>query len=155
MEKSFELAEVKDRKKAQYASYNLKDESSYWWESSKAFLEGETISWQKFMELFLEKYFPSYMQDQLEVRFLDLKQENLTVAEYEVKFSELARFVPKYVNTEAKKAKRFQQVLKPWICSQVALLERRTYAALVQKAMIVEGEREATKRESEGKKRKF
>ncbi|KAL8092012.1 hypothetical protein AgCh_034335 [Apium graveolens] len=70
-------------------------------------------------------------------------------------FSELSRFVPDYVNTEVKKAKRFQQGLRPWIRSQVALLEIKNYAALVQKAMIVEGECEAAKRENEGRKRKF
>ncbi|XP_074374093.1 uncharacterized protein LOC141714475 [Apium graveolens] len=89
------------------------------------------------------------------MRLLNLRQEDMTVAEYEVKFSELARFVPEYVNTEAKKAKILRQGLKPWIQSQVALLEIRTYATIVQKAMIVEGEREATKRESEGKKTNF
>ncbi|XP_074337134.1 uncharacterized protein LOC141674307 [Apium graveolens] len=155
IEKAFELAEVKDNKKAQYASYYLKNEVSYWWESTKVLLEGEAISWENFTELLLEKYLPSYMQDQLEMRFMDLKQVNMTVVEYEVKFSELASFMPEYVNTEAKKAKIFQQGLKPWIHSQVALLEVRTYTALVQKAMIVEGEREATKRESKGKKREF
>ncbi|XP_074351729.1 uncharacterized protein LOC141690872 [Apium graveolens] len=72
-----------------------------------------------------------------------------------IDFDELARFVPEYVNTEAKKANKFQQGLKTWIRSQVDLLDIRTYAALVHKAMIVEGEREATKRESEGNKRKF
>ncbi|KAL8109722.1 hypothetical protein AgCh_025720 [Apium graveolens] len=56
--------------------------------------------------MFLEKYLPSYMQDQLEMKFLDLRQEDMSVAEYEVKFSELSRFVPEYVNTEVKKAKR-------------------------------------------------
>ncbi|KAL8095247.1 hypothetical protein AgCh_036633 [Apium graveolens] len=83
MEKAFELAEVKDEKKAQY-----------------------DLSWEKFTEMFLEKYLPSYMQDQLEMKFLDLRQEDMSVAEYEVKFSELSRFIPEYVNTEAKKAKR-------------------------------------------------
>ena len=77
------------------------------------------------------------------------------MAEYEVKFSELSRFVPEYVNMEAKKAKRFQQGLRPWFRSQVALLEIKNYAALVQKAMIVEGDHEAAKRENEGRKRKF
>ncbi|KAL8124091.1 hypothetical protein AgCh_011915 [Apium graveolens] len=123
MEKAFELAEVNDDKKAQYASYYLKDEASFWWESSKALLEGKDLSWEKFTEMFLEKYLPSYMQDQLEMKFLDLRQEDMSVAEYEVKFSELSRFVPEYINTEEKKAKRFQQGLKPWIRSQVALLE--------------------------------
>ncbi|KAL8104853.1 hypothetical protein AgCh_028863 [Apium graveolens] len=103
MEKAFELAEVKDEKKAQYISYYLKNEASFWWESSKDLLEGKDLSWEK--------------------------------------------FVLEYVNTEAKKAKRFQQGLRPWIRSQVALLEIKNYAALVQKAMIVEGEREAAKRE--------
>ncbi|KAL8109343.1 hypothetical protein AgCh_025440 [Apium graveolens] len=77
------------------------------------------------------------------------QQEDTSVAEYEVKFSELSRFVPEYVNMEAKKAKRFQQGLRSWIRSQVALLEIKNYSALVQKAMIVEGEREAVKRENE------
>ena len=89
------------------------------------------------------------------MRFLNLRQEGMTVAEYEAKFLELTRFAPECVNTKAKKDKRFHQGLKPGIRSQVALLEIRNYAVLVQKAMIVEGEREATKRESEGKKRKF
>ncbi|KAL8107169.1 hypothetical protein AgCh_023831 [Apium graveolens] len=117
MEKAFELAEVKDDKKAQYASYYLKDEASFWWESSKALLEGKDLSWEKFTEI----------------------HEDMSVAEYEVKFSELSRFVPEYVNTEAKKAKRFQQGLKPWIRSQIAMLEIKNYATLIQKAMIVEG----------------
>ncbi|XP_074361831.1 uncharacterized protein LOC141702018 [Apium graveolens] len=138
MEKAFELATVKDDKKAQYASYYLKDDASYWWESSKVLLEGKVITREKFIEMFLEKYLPSYMQDQLEMRFLNLRHEDMTVAKYEVKFSELARFAPEYVNTEAKKAKRFQQGLKPGIQIQVALLEIRNYAMLVQKAMIVE-----------------
>ncbi|KAL8125567.1 hypothetical protein AgCh_013014 [Apium graveolens] len=117
MEKAFELAEVKDEKKAQYASYYLKDEASFWWESSKALREGKDLSWEKFIQIFLEKYLPSYMQDQLDMKFLDLRQYDMWVAEYEVKFSELSRFVPEYVNTEAKKAKRFQQGLRPWIRS--------------------------------------
>ncbi|XP_074356323.1 uncharacterized protein LOC141696029 [Apium graveolens] len=113
MEKSFKLAEVTDEKRTKYASYYLKDEASYWWESTKTLqAEGEAISWKKFIELFMENYLPIYMQDQLEMRFVDLKQENMIVVEYEVKFLELARFVPEYVNTEAKKAKRFQQGLK-------------------------------------------
>ncbi|KAL8104948.1 hypothetical protein AgCh_028926 [Apium graveolens] len=57
-----------------YASYFLKGEANYWWESTRA-LEGEgPISWTKFTELFLEKYFPDCLQNQLEVEFLELKQ---------------------------------------------------------------------------------
>lgn len=64
------------------------------------------------------------------------------MAEYEAKFTELSRFVPEYVNTYEKRAKRFQQGLKPWIHNKVAIFELATYARVVQKAMIVKGESE-------------
>ena len=94
------------------------------------------------------------MQNQMEERFFELKQDNLSVAEYERKFTELARFVPEYVNTDVKRAKRFQQGLKSWIRSKVAMFQLKTYAEVVQKAMIIEGESEHTQKEKENKKRK-
>lgn len=44
----------------------------------------------------------------MELKFLELKQGNMTVAEYEAKFLELSRFVPYHVDTDEKRAKRFQ-----------------------------------------------
>lgn len=77
------------------------------------------VSWDRFKQLFLEKYYPRFMQGQMELRFFELKQDNMFVAEYEKKFTELSRFVPEYVDTEEKKTKRFQQGLKSWIRSRV------------------------------------
>ena len=37
----------------------------------------------------MEKYFPRYMQSQMEVRIFELKQEGTSVAEYERRFTEL------------------------------------------------------------------
>ncbi|XP_074328084.1 uncharacterized protein LOC141665998 [Apium graveolens] len=112
IEKAFALAEVGENKKTEYASFYLKDEANFWWESTKTLEENGVIIWQRLIELFLEKYLPQYLQDQLKVTFLELKQEGMTIAKYEAKFSELARFVPEYVGTEHKKAERFQQGLK-------------------------------------------
>ena len=154
MEKAFDLVGVEDNQKCKFASYYLKSEANYWWESVKALEEIEAVTWERFKELFLEKYFPRYMQNQMELKFFELKQENSSVIEYERKFTELARFVPEYVNTDEKRAKRFQQGLKPWIRSKVAMFELSTYAAVVQKSMIVEGESEQYNRDRESKKRK-
>ena len=154
MEKSFTLTEVAAERKTEYASYFLKNEATYWWETTKAMEPGGVISWDRFKELFLEKYFPDYMRDQMELRFFELKQGNLTVSEYETKFTELARFVPSYVDTEKKKAKRFQQGLRPWIRSKLAILELNTYTAVVQKAMIAESESDLYMKDKESKKRK-
>ena len=154
MEKAFDLVGVEGDQKCKFASYYLKSEANYWWESVEPLEEVEIVSWDRFKELFLEKYFPKYMQSQMELKFFELRQENSSVMEYERKFTELARFVPEYVNTDEKRAKRFQQGLRPWIRSKVAVFELSTYAAVVQKAMIIEGESEQYNKERDSKKRK-
>ncbi|KAL8088434.1 hypothetical protein AgCh_038282 [Apium graveolens] len=96
IEKAFTLTQVSDDLKTDYASYFLMNEANYWWESTRA-LEGEGhVSWTRFTELFLEKYFPDGLRNQLEVEFLELKQGERSVLEYEAKFTELARLVPEY-----------------------------------------------------------
>nr|XP_017250782.1 PREDICTED: uncharacterized protein LOC108221414 [Daucus carota subsp. sativus] len=135
-EKAFSVAKVRADQKTEFASYFLKEEAKYWWESMRALEIGEVVPWERFTELFSEKYFPRFMQNQMELKFLELKHENLSVSEYEAKFTELARFVPEYINTDEHRAKRLQQ------------------AAVVQKAMIIEGESDMSQKERDGKKRK-
>ncbi|KAL8115441.1 hypothetical protein AgCh_022076 [Apium graveolens] len=97
MEKAFVLTKVSEELKTDYASYFWKNDSNYWWESTRA-LEGEGhILWARFTELFLEKYFPDYLQSQMEMEFLELKQEDRSVTEYEANFTELGRIAPEYV----------------------------------------------------------
>ncbi|KAL8147206.1 hypothetical protein AgCh_004796 [Apium graveolens] len=93
------------------------------------------ITWERFSQLFLGKYFPRFTENQMELKFLRLKQNNIFVAEYEVKFTELLRFMPEFVNTKEKKGRRFQQGLKKWIQNMVAILELTDYATLVKKML--------------------
>ncbi|KAL8148852.1 hypothetical protein AgCh_006016 [Apium graveolens] len=154
IEKAFTLTQVSDNLRSDYASYFLKGEANYWWESTRA-VEGEgPVTWARFTELFLEKYFPDCLQNQLEVEFLELKQDEKSVAEYEAKFTELARLVPVYVNTEAQKAKRFQQGLKPEIRSGVVALQLKTYPSVVQAALVIESDQKLAAKEKGDKKRK-
>lgn len=73
----------------------------------------------------------------MEVKFLELKQGNMSVLEYEKKFKELSRFVAKYVGTEEEKAQRFQEGLEYWIRDRVSMFEIDTYAGVVQKATLI------------------
>ncbi|XP_074352925.1 uncharacterized protein LOC141692085 [Apium graveolens] len=127
MEKTFILIQVSDDSKTDYASYFLKGEANYWWESIRALEEEGPVSWTKFTKLFLEKYFPYCLQNQLEVEYLELKQGEKSLSEYEAKFTELARLAPGYVSTEIQKVKRFQQGLKPEIRSGVVALQLKIY----------------------------
>lgn len=100
----------------------MKGEANYWWEANKIRAREGVISWEKFKKIFFENYFPESMQSMMEVRFLELKQGDMTVSQYAVKFSELARFVPHQVDTETQKARRFELGLKPWLFNKVAVL---------------------------------
>ena len=48
----------------------------------------------------------------MELKFLELTQENMLVTEHEAKFIELLKFIPHQVTTDKKKAGRFQPSLK-------------------------------------------
>ncbi|XP_074342701.1 uncharacterized protein LOC141680347 [Apium graveolens] len=137
-----------------YASYFLKGEANYWWESTCSLEEEGPVPWTRFTELVLEKYFPDYLQNQLEVEFLELEQGEKSVAEYEAKFIELARLVHVYVSTETQKAKRFQQGLKSEIRSGVVPLQLKTYPFIVQAALIIESDQKLDVKEKGDKKRK-
>ncbi|KAL8147136.1 hypothetical protein AgCh_004741 [Apium graveolens] len=134
MEKAFALTKVSEDLKTDYASYFLRNDSNYWWESTRA-LEGEgPVSWARFTELFLEKYFPDCLQGQMEMEFLELKQGDRSVTEYEAKFTELARIAPQYaalvIESDQKLAAKEQGEEKrkfesgPASCSKVGHIAR-------------------------------
>ena len=123
MERSLELVRLEEEQKTVYVTYFLKGEVIYWWDSVKAMEAVQPVTWARFKDLFLEKYYPKYIQKQMEVKFLELKQGNMSVLEYEKKFKELSRFVAKYVGTEEEKAQRFQQGLEYWIRGRVSMFE--------------------------------
>lgn len=154
MEKSFKIIGVEEGQKTIFATYLLKEEANYWWESKEAMEPAGIVTWERFTELFLEKYFPEHMESKMEIKFLELKQNNRTVAEYEKEFTELSRFVPHFVDTDKKKARRFQHGLKPWIQTRVAAFELTEYVKVVNKAEVIEAGSNFDPKENEGKKRK-
>ncbi|KAL8104556.1 hypothetical protein AgCh_028680 [Apium graveolens] len=90
----------------------------------------------------------------MEMKFPELKQGSMTVLEYEKKFTELSRFVTKYVNTDEEKAQRFQQGLEYWIRDRVSMFEIGTYAGVVQKVSLLESNGAQSRKERDVKKRK-
>ena len=67
MEKSFEILQIAEEQKTVFATYMLKGEANFWWDSKKN-LEGEgLVTWERFSKLFLDKYFPKYMEAQMEL----------------------------------------------------------------------------------------
>ena len=55
------------------------------------------MMWEEFRELFMGKYFPTYVRHAKARMFLKLKQGTITLLEYVAKFTELSCFMDDYV----------------------------------------------------------
>lgn len=77
--------------------------------SKEAILE-RLIAWKVFfLNGFYAKFFPLTAQDEMEQRFIELKQEGEIVDTYVVMFSRLRIFAPSLVTEKRDKTCRFQQ----------------------------------------------
>ncbi|XP_057950959.1 uncharacterized protein LOC131145790 [Malania oleifera] len=99
-----------------YATYKLTGEAERWWMATRL-LEVQrpipvAMTWSRFREVFLDKYFLATVGEAKVVEFLNLSQENLRVQQYAAKFIEVSRFVPYVVPDEVKKARMFERGLK-------------------------------------------
>lgn len=61
---------------------------------------GGLSTWESFLRAFREKYFPMTVRERKEVEFLEPTHGNLSVAQYEAKFTELAHFAPHMVEDD-------------------------------------------------------
>lgn len=117
IENAFVIARVREEQKTIFATYMMKGEANFWWEANQHRAGEGVVLWGKFKELFFKNYFPRSMQSRMEprsmqsrieMRFLVLKQGDMSVLQYASKFNKLAKFASHQVDTEERKARRFE-----------------------------------------------
>ena len=93
----------------------LVKEARYWWEATERLLTTSSvrmtpkaIMWKQFVEAFNKKYFPLVYRYEKKNEFIYLTQANMSVTNYEHKFTAQALFVPSIMGNEEEKCKRFQ-----------------------------------------------
>ena len=86
----------------------------------------------------MEKFLPVVEKDRLSNEFLHLKQENMTVREYERKFTRLSRFALTLLPTERDRINRFESGLKHGIRGLACAYKSVTYGESFQAALKVE-----------------
>ena len=98
MERIFGAMRCSETQKVTLGTYMLHEDASYWWRNACQRLGfGNTvITWESFKREFLVKYFPSDIRNRKVVEFMELKQGNMSVAEYAAKFEELCRYSRHY-----------------------------------------------------------
>ncbi|RVW65054.1 Transposon Ty3-I Gag-Pol polyprotein [Vitis vinifera] len=143
MEKFFGVIDCSEEQKASYAAFMLDKEADHWWRMTRRLLEDQgPITWRQFREAFYKKYFPDSVRRQKVGEFIRLEQGDMTVAQYEAKFTELSRFSPQLIATEEEKALKFQDGLKPYLKNKISILKLGVYSEVVDRALIVEKDNE-------------
>ena len=95
-----------DEQRVLFSSFLMKDRAKDWWDAvDRRYSEG--ISWDQFQQEFTDRFFPQSHKDSKIEEFFRLEQKNMSVSEYEKRFSELVRLVPYIQADEVLKCKRF------------------------------------------------
>ena len=97
-----------------YGTYMLKGEAHFLWKGAQRAIKPKEgyISWNQFKEAYLCKYYPVVARHKCQTAFLELKQGDKTVEDYDLEFNKLARFCPEYVSNEKMKIDRSIAVLR-------------------------------------------
>ncbi|GLT87336.1 hypothetical protein SLE2022_054240 [Rubroshorea leprosula] len=156
LEKMFKLLKCIDGQKVELAVFTLKGEADDWWTFAQDGFskKGEKVTWDKLVQAFYRKYFSEAVMERKELEFINLKQDDMTVDEYQAKFNSLIKFDLHLVNDEVRKARKFQKGLKASIRNKVLPQRLNTYDEVLATAQIIEQDMDEQKMETHDQKGK-
>ena len=96
------------------------------------------ISWDQFQQGFTDRFFPQSHKDSKIEEFFRLEHKNLSVSEYEKRFSELVRLVSYIQADEVLKCKRFLSGLQHRIRVHLSVVPQNRFGDVVEAALRVE-----------------
>ena len=143
IEKFFDVIDCSKEQKAFYVTFMLDKEADHWWHMTKRLLENQGLIVQsQFREAFYKKYFTDSIRRQKVGEFVCLEHENLTVTQYEAKFTELSRFAPLLIATEEEKTLKVQDGLKSYLKNKISILKLSVYLEVTDRTLIAEKDNE-------------
>jgi oligoendopeptidase F len=114
-----------------------------WWDTFNEAVRDAT--WAEFETAFREHHVPQGIVQLKEDEFRELTQGGRSVSEYVHKFTELARYAPDDVSTEARKMACFLKGLRPELKTILASQDFLSFLHLSNKAIQVERAKEEEK----------
>ena len=139
LERIFDAKTCPAENRLAFTVYMLTREAEHWWINTKSIMEerGEPVTWEVFRGKFLSEYFPDSVRYAKEVEFLQLTQGRKSIADYAEKFKHLSRFYTLSLDEEWR-CQKFENGLRGDIRLMVAPLSIKDFAALVEKAKVME-----------------
>ena len=126
-----------DEQRVLFSSFLMEDRAKDWWDAvERRYPNG--ISWDQFQQELTYRFFPQSHKDSKIEEFFRFEQQNMSVSDYEKRFSEVVRLVPYIQANEAMKCKRFLAGLQHQIRVHLSAVPHNRFGDLVEAALRVE-----------------
>ncbi|XP_052490819.1 uncharacterized protein LOC128043055 [Gossypium raimondii] len=104
----FEELQCTGDEKLKYAVSLLKGEAYQWWTTVMNIHPTDKINWNFFVSEFRKKCVNQLYLEKKKIEFLDLKQNNMSVAEHEREFIRLSKYAKELITNEVDMCRRFE-----------------------------------------------
>ncbi|KAG6484211.1 hypothetical protein ZIOFF_061006 [Zingiber officinale] len=152
LETIFDFMQLTDADRIRCAIFMLRDDARVWWEGARLTVDLATLTWTDFKEVFYGKYFTVDNRTRLAREFLELRQGDLSVAEYVRRFERGRYFVPMITSQPVEELKHFTEGLRPAIRHDVRLSRVTTFREAVDQALMSERDRNDMIKEAQNKR---
>ncbi|XP_052887993.1 uncharacterized protein LOC128296599 [Gossypium arboreum] len=116
----------------------LRDTAYQWWNTLISRVPNEWVTWEFFQSEFRKKNIGQRFLDQKHKLFLELKQDRMTITEYERDFVRLSKYALEYVSSKEIMCKRFFDGLNEDIKLLAGILDLQEFIVLVDQACKAE-----------------
>ena len=137
-ERIMEQLHCTDDEKLECAVSLLQESAYQWWTTVKRRVNGDLINWSLFLKEFQDKYIGETYIEAKRREFLQLRQNQLSVFEYEKEFLRLSKYYLTLIATEEERCKRFEQGLNSELQLFLAAQQYTEFPKLVKAAIRVE-----------------
>ncbi|WRX29259.1 Reverse transcriptase domain - like 10 [Theobroma cacao] len=141
MEKICKALGCSSVRSVELAAFQLEDVAQEWYSSlcRRRPTNATPLAWSEFSVAFLDRFLPLSVRNARAREFETLVQtSSMTVSEYDIKFTQLARYAPYLISTEEMKIQRFVDGLVEPLFRAVASRDFTTYSAAVDRAQRIE-----------------
>ncbi|KAL0458791.1 UNVERIFIED_CONTAM: Retrovirus-related Pol polyprotein from transposon [Sesamum latifolium] len=137
-ERVLDRIECTPEQRLRYAVSLFEKDALDWWKTVPGSKNRPIIlTWNDFLKEFADKYTPPVYRNRKKVEFLELKQNELSVAGYELQFVRLSKYAPEEVSTDELRRDRFERGLRLEIREKIAI-KPQSYSALLEAALRAE-----------------
>jgi hypothetical protein len=126
-----------DTEKVRFAAHLLEGPAASWWDTYQITHPIKGVTWDSFQEGFRAAHISSGMMGLKKKEFRDLRPKYRSVSEYIDEFTNLSRYAPDDIDTDAKRKEKFLEGLNDKLSIPLSVAYSPTFQSLLDQAITL------------------